>query len=776
MKKFLACLGIVSASVFGMDCSNESSQGNKGENFVQAPIRDLSLTSLEEKVCYLRLQDKLIFERFMKQDNSLSQAQQLKKFLKEKPSLVRQFWEEVRPHFCVRNFLFQEGMRYQKWLIYQSVSKINHQNKNLLSQGGVFLNLRELTIDDSDLAWIPLEKLCFPKLEKITMEYNEDPEVESRDREEILLSMVSESLRDFSTDTDYFDEFAIFNGFWPSILSCKNLSSLKVGVTCLPDIPDKIKNLQNLRVLDLNNCEIEYVPESIGDLVNLEKLNLGCNVISYLPESIGNLVNLKELNVYQNKLEYIPESIGNLVNLEKLNLGENEEMTLPLPNGIADLVNLKELCLENMNLNAVPENIKYLINLEKLDLSSNHISELSESVLNLVNLKELGLNFNNMVRLPKSIGNLINLEVLSILSIQDQYNMKRLKEVPIEITNLTNCLDVWDILLPLKDNNMMKTFAQKVDKRSVNLGLVKAINANNLEGVTSLVDLGADVDFELSSLPERGFSQSVVSLAVRSDYADILELLLKRGAKPKGDVLNTAMHFFDYKPLVTDLLIRYGADMNIPYKALNWKGFSPLMCSAYCGYSGAISSMLRKYNQVDIVQLLTMYKNKIQVSKKDWNEVVRKISSKMVNVNDFDERNMTALMYAITSDKVSNDDVRINMVKMLLEHGADPNVKADENSMLIYSLEHEYIDIARLLVEKGMSVKQTISSINQRNISENVKNRVLKTLEEIEAFVERKGKRKESSNEEIGGSRQIKKICFEDFFVFNVICRSPLPL
>jgi len=62
----------------------------------------------------------------------------------------------------------------------------------------------------------------------------------------------------------------------------------------------EVRQLQNLKTLNLSNNHFAGVPAEIGQLKKLEELNLSNNQITGLPYELGNLSNLKVLNVRGN--------------------------------------------------------------------------------------------------------------------------------------------------------------------------------------------------------------------------------------------------------------------------------------------------------------------------------------------------------------------------------------------------------------------------------------------------------------------------------------------
>ncbi|KAH0456733.1 hypothetical protein IEQ34_014640 [Dendrobium chrysotoxum] len=117
---------------------------------------------------------------------------------------------------------------------------------------------------------------------------------------------------------------------------------------------NQLVGLARLRVLRMDNVDIESIPNSIGDLIHLRYINL-------------NETNFKEL----------PELVGSLTNLQFLNLRACPFLTT-LPKSITKLHNLRGLGLYNSPLNSIPKGISKL---EKInDLSGFVVADPSEPV------------------------------------------------------------------------------------------------------------------------------------------------------------------------------------------------------------------------------------------------------------------------------------------------------------------------------------------------------------------------------------------------------------
>lgn len=107
-----------------------------------------------------------------------------------------------------------------------------------------------------------------------------------------------------------------------SLVLCHNhLQSLSGG--------GNLKDLGNLKILNLAHNEFECLPADVGLLANLQELYLEHNKLKTLPDSLCKLVNLKTLTLSHNKLKHLPEDIGLLKSLHTLNIEENPVTKLP---------------------------------------------------------------------------------------------------------------------------------------------------------------------------------------------------------------------------------------------------------------------------------------------------------------------------------------------------------------------------------------------------------------------------------------------------------------
>ena len=64
--------------------------------------------------------------------------------------------------------------------------------------------------------------------------------------------------------------------------------------------------------------------KTVKDLINLKELNLSCTQLQKIPKEIESLINLKKLSLSYNQLKEIPKEIGSLINLKQLDLQYNQ--------------------------------------------------------------------------------------------------------------------------------------------------------------------------------------------------------------------------------------------------------------------------------------------------------------------------------------------------------------------------------------------------------------------------------------------------------------------
>ncbi|XVE78603.1 hypothetical protein DITRI_Ditri13aG0159400 [Diplodiscus trichospermus] len=225
------------------------------------------------------------------------------------------------------------------------------------------------------------------------------------------------SLECFPDELRYLSwEFYPLKSF-PSNFMPDCLVELRLTGSCIKQIWEGIKNLENLRVIDVNWCKnLTKIPDLSG-VKNLRRLSvLGCKSLLELPP-LSHLESLvPDLYILCNNIEKFPD--------------------VPL--------HLESLRLPNNAIRDVPESIKFLQQLLYLDLSRSMIKTLPDSIVELKSLWGLFLSScSNLVELPKQLpGNLTS------LYLQGCKSLESLPVLPLRLTklNVYNCPSLKSVL------------------------------------------------------------------------------------------------------------------------------------------------------------------------------------------------------------------------------------------------------------------------------------------------------------------------------------------
>ncbi|CAI7784007.1 unnamed protein product [Closterium sp. NIES-54] len=131
----------------------------------------------------------------------------------------------------------------------------------------------------------------------------------------------------------------------PESLFClPSLTSLTLGMSQLPVLPDDIGRLSKLQTLVLDLRELTTLPDSIALLTTLQVLSLDniCNLPS-LPEKFGQLISLEKLRLNSlRQLTRLPESFGQMTALQELKILECWQLQ-QLPDTLSQLSSLEHL-------------------------------------------------------------------------------------------------------------------------------------------------------------------------------------------------------------------------------------------------------------------------------------------------------------------------------------------------------------------------------------------------------------------------------------------------
>ncbi|ESP03528.1 hypothetical protein LOTGIDRAFT_171317 [Lottia gigantea] len=158
--------------------------------------------------------------------------------------------------------------------------------------------------------------------------------------------------------------------------------------------------------------------------------------------------------------------------------------------------------------------------------------------------------------------------------------------------------------------------------------LLVSIRRGNIDSSVMLIENGADINLSNSD------KTTPLMTAIHYDRIDVAILLIKKGCEldTQDNDKETALHLAVRNECIT-LLVRSGADINIRYK----DGKTPLMKIIMNGRCGIAEYIVELFLQ------------------------------RGCNINVVDNENKTALHVALETKKY-------NVVQLLLQHGADPNI------------------------------------------------------------------------------------------------------
>ncbi len=271
---------------------------------------------------------------------------------------------------------------------------------------------------------------------------------------------------------------------YTKLASCKELENLKVLAATnlnLEFLFQQCKSLSALREVDIIGCGITSIPNSIRYLKGIEVLNLRDNLLRGFPDSVASLSSLKVLELSHNSYLYdsdvydkikgmkierldfsdsglfgIDEKIGDVKSLTDIDFSGNDIKSLP--KSLSEL-SLRTVDLsENQHLDTgkVFKQLASQLHLESLSMEQCELSCISEDICTLKSLKQLNLSGNILKSLPQNIGNLTLLEDLNLGMVNIGFRMNLLTSLPASFSDLINLrrLDLSSNQLSILPNGM----------------------------------------------------------------------------------------------------------------------------------------------------------------------------------------------------------------------------------------------------------------------------------------------------------------------------------
>lgn len=306
---------------------------------------------------------------------------------------------------------------------------------------GLFTELKELIAKEQEE--LPEELFNLIKLKKLILQNGGLKEIS----ESICKLKELKELKEIDLCSNLFEKFPA------ALLSLSNLESMSLEHNYIQELPEQFAKLKKLKHLNIKETNLKHFPEEILSLENLESLNISnyswqCEV----PESLGELKRLKRLDLSYLKLEKLQEFIAKLKDLEELNL-QNNYLEEDICN-FGQLKKIKYLNLQSCHLRSFPRDILSMTSLVYLNLSNNHISEIPKEMGKLIELEELNLSSMGIETLPKEIKNLKKMRKFYLGFNPISSNKEMLEEI---LSELPKCsCDV------LEDEKLKLNLAEKI--------------------------------------------------------------------------------------------------------------------------------------------------------------------------------------------------------------------------------------------------------------------------------------------------------------------------
>lgn len=194
-----------------------------------------------------------------------------------------------------------------------------------------------------------------------------------------------------------------------------------------------IAKIPNLKILNLNNSDLDTLPECICGLIHVQKLGLYNNNLNTLPQCLSLLKNLKEIELVNNQFTVFPDILYQMHNLEYIGIARN--MVSVIPDKFSQASQLKRLELNENKLKMLPQSLQNLSKLNYFDASNNQLQAFPNAIVNCQLIEKLYLSNNQISEIPSTISQLIHLKSLDISK-----NMQ-LEDLPATISELVELKD-----------------------------------------------------------------------------------------------------------------------------------------------------------------------------------------------------------------------------------------------------------------------------------------------------------------------------------------------
>jgi len=194
-----------------------------------------------------------------------------------------------------------------------------------------------------------------------------------------------------------------------------SLKELRIAENALKGtLPEVLYGLRGLEILDVHGNAISELSDGIRDLGNLRILDMASNQLRSFPlQAIENLP-LSELNLGRNRLagSLFSPGFAGLSFLKSLDVSGNA-LTSICDDGPLDMPQLHSFYASDNRLTTLPD-ISGWTNLTVLSASNNNVAVLPEGMTSLTKLRNIDFTGNNLKKLDDQIGMMEDLTSLTI--------------------------------------------------------------------------------------------------------------------------------------------------------------------------------------------------------------------------------------------------------------------------------------------------------------------------------------------------------------------------
>ncbi|KAK0080463.1 hypothetical protein PV325_013913 [Microctonus aethiopoides] len=281
-----------------------------------------------------------------------------------------------------------------------------------------------------------------------------------------------------------------------SLKNFHEVKKLTLSSNSLTNVTDDLlSDLPNLRILNLQENNLNKLPINFLNIPSLEAIELSNNKLEVIePWVFDKLEQLKLLNLWSNKITEIkPQSFDKLTLLQSIDLQNNKLTKLPV-NIFARLSNLRGINLSrnNFTANSFPDNLfrdnKNLRDVKFFENKQNLTTLPKNFFGNLTELTTVTMRRNGLIHLPEDLfWGAIN---LNYLNIERNYLITLPLQFFRDCTNLTTLDLSFNDIQYLPDG--IFSSLRKLTSLDLSKNHLTSITTNLLSGMSSLTTLNME--------------------------------------------------------------------------------------------------------------------------------------------------------------------------------------------------------------------------------------------------------------------------------------------